>query len=157
VKRAADVLKFLVTSLHAGETDFGADAAVLVMAGMKAAFFRAGATCNDTGLQDAADHVIAGFRPACGNRTGDRANLGTVKVQSNAVEQWFDRRLAEGSVRASRTGLSAVIAGFDAAGDGFVGLAADAWMAADHLPSVHDDLLHGMSLNAPYQPPFSAA
>ena len=137
VERATDVLKFFAARLHAGVTDFGADAAVLMVACMTAAFLRASAARNDAALQDAADHVVTRFRPARGDRAGDRANLGTVKVQANAVEQWFGRRLGETGVRASRAGLSGVVAGFDAADDGLVGLAPDSRMAADHLPGVH--------------------
>jgi hypothetical protein len=67
MQRAADVLQFFPASLHAGVTDLGADAAVLVMACMEAALFCASTAGNDAGLQDAADYVVVCFRPARGN------------------------------------------------------------------------------------------
>jgi hypothetical protein len=80
--------------------------------------------------------LIGACAPRC-ERSGSRADVGTVEIQSNALCELLDGVLAQTRIRARCAGLGAVIAGFNTTNERIVGVSADLRVRADDLLSVH--------------------
>ena len=144
---STDRLSGFVASLFAASAMLGADAAVLVHAGVLLALLGADATRHDTGLHRSDDDLLVAAGSAGTDGAGREAQIGAIEVQSDALPQLVDHVLGEASVCARNAGLRTGIAFLNAADQRVVGVPPDIRVCGDHFSHVmHEILLTGRRL-----------
>ena len=123
--------------LLAASAGGGADAAMLMHAGMPGAFLTADAAGLGAGLQGQPDHIGIGAGPPRGHRSGSGADIGTIEIKPDTLDQIPDHILSQACIGAGRARLGAVIAFLDAAQQRIRYVRVDLGMGADHFTNVH--------------------
>src|SRR3546814_627974 len=91
-------LDCLLAGPFTAATGFCADAAMLMLAGMALAFFRADAAGLGARFEGGDDHLLVGSRPACRDRARGHADIGAVEIEANALPELVHHLLGDTSV-----------------------------------------------------------
>lgn len=108
----------MLASLFAAAATLSAHAAVFMVPGVPPALGPAGLAGGQTRLKLRAHHLGLGLRLPCENPSGRVADVGTVEIQADAMDDHLHVRLAEAGVGAGRADLGALETGFDALQEG---------------------------------------
>src|SRR3954447_22385 len=88
----------VLAGAHAAPAGFGADPAMRVHLGMLLALLRAQPAGRGTGVEHAADHLLVRAGASRSEASSDVADIGTIKIEPNALCQLGDVVLAEAGI-----------------------------------------------------------
>jgi hypothetical protein len=116
---------------------FGADAAVLMVAGVPVALVGAQAAEVGASLQHLYHQGRSGGSPPGQDRPGARAGISAIEIETDAAGELGGIPLGEAGVGAGYAGLGAVEAGFYALNQSVIGDSGGFGMAGQHLAHAH--------------------
>jgi hypothetical protein len=133
LRSLADRREEVVACLLATATDFGADAAVLVVGGVPFALLGADETGRRTSFDYCADEAEIRLGLTCHDAAGGVARIGAVKAEANAAHHLAHVVLGEISVCTTRAADNTVKALVDTANQRLAIQAGRLWMQLDDL------------------------